>query len=460
MLLKNKLNKVKTFLDNDNVLTSLEERYCYVKDASNMRNSTTVPDLVVFVKTIEEVQKVVKYANEHSIPIIPRGAGSNMVGACVSNNGGIVLNFSKMDKILEINPQSLYAKVQPGVVLAELKSKVEELGLFYPPDPSSYRICTIGGTIAQSSGGARTFKYGTTKDYVLSLKVVLADGSLVTLGFDTIKNSAGYHLAQLMVGSEGTLGIIVEATLKLIPAPEAKSTVVAYFSTMDRAVNSIDDVLSSKIFPAAIDFMDKKSIRTVEDFLPSGLNTKAECLLLIELDGMEAGISYQEDKIREILFNSGALQVELPKGIDLVQIWRARNSSFAAATRLAPDVVSDDIIVPRENLVRIILKCYDVAEKYSLELCLIGHVGDGNIHPQFVLDLDDELQYRNYMNAKAEIYASAKELGGCISAEHGIGLDKSQYLNNLIENKVLDYMKELKRVFDPKNILNPGKIFK
>ncbi len=460
MLLKNKLDKMKSFFESNSVLTTKEERYCYAKDASNIRSDYTLPDLVVFVETIEDVQKVLKYANEHEIPVIARGAGTNMVGACVCTNGGIVLNFSRMNKILEINTTNMTAKVQPGVVLGDLKQQVENLGLFYPPDPSNYRVSTIGGSIAQSSGGALSFKYGTTKDYVLSLKVVTADGNLMTLGAETSKNSVGYHLSQLIVGSEGTLAIVVEATLKLIPKPEARSVVLAYFYDFESAVNSVNAITSSGIFPAAIDFMDKNSVKTVEEFMCCGLKTDSECLLLIDLDGSASFLSEQNERVRKILQMNGANEVTVPTSIEESEnIWRARRASFAAATRLAPDVISDDIIVPRDKVSDMIKKCNDIAEKYALKLCLVGHLGDGNIHPQFVLDLNNEQEFRNYRAAKSEIYEQAIKLNGSISAEHGVGLEKLPYLKNTIDNNSIEYMKMIKKVFDSKNILNPNKIF-
>lgn len=459
MLLKNKLNKMKSFLNSDNILSSLEECYCYANDASNTKHKTLTPDLVVFVESIKEVQKVLKYANTHEIPIIARGAGTNMVGACVSTQGGIILNFSKMKKILEINTENLTARVQPGVILGDLKQEVENLGLFYPPDPSNYKVSTIGGSIAQSSGGAMSFKYGTTKDYVLSLKVVTANGDLMTLGKETSKNALGYHLAQLMVGSEGTLAIIVEATLKLIPKPESNSTIIGYFNDIHKAVNAIGAITTNGIFPSAIDFMDKNSMITIEEFLPSGLKTNYLYSLLINLDGLANSMPEQIERTYKMLLNSGAEEVITPDNNNSEKILQARRASYAATTRLAPDVISDDIIVPRNKLAEMILKCNDIAEKYSLKVCLVGHVGDGNIHPQFVLDLNNEEQFRNYCAAKSEIYEQVKVLGGSISAEHGIGLEKLPYLSDIIDKISIEYMKSIKKVFDPKNILNPDKIF-
>lgn len=457
MLLKDKLDKIKTILKNDNVLATLEERYCYSRDASNMKNDGKIPDLVVFVETIEDVQKILKHANEHEIPVISRGAGTNMVGACICSQGGIVLNFSKMNKILEINQTNMTARVQPGVILGDLKKEVEEIGLFYPPDPSNFKVSTIGGSIAQSSGGAMSFKYGTTKDYVLSLKVVTAEGKLMTLGAETIKDASGYHLGQLIVGSEGTLAIVVEAVLKLIPKPETKRVISAYFSKIEDSVNAVNMIISEHIFPAAIDFMDKNSMISVEDFANCGLKTEHECMLIIELDGFESSMNSQIYKTTQVLDNNNAIGVEISKK---EEIWEARRSSFAASARLAPDVISDDIIVPRENLAEMIKKCNEISKKYNLKMCLVGHVGDGNIHPQIALNLENEEEFKNYVNAKSEMYETALSLNGTISAEHGIGIEKLSYLENTLDKTALEYMKLIKQVFDPKNILNPGKIFK
>ncbi len=460
MLLKNNINKIKSILSNQNVLTSLEERYCYSTDSSNLNTQNKLPEIVVFAETIEDVQKIIEFANKHSIPVVSRGAGTNMVGGCICNQGGIVLNFSKMNKILDINPVNMTARVQPGVILGDLKNAAESLNLFFPPDPSNYKVSTIGGAIAQSSGGATSFKYGTTKDYILSLKVVTADGKLIQLGLNTIKDACGYHLAQLMVGSEGTLAIIVEAVVKLIPKPETKRAVCAYFNSVDDAISTVNNITSGEIFPAAIDFMDKHSIMTVEEFAHCGLKTNYKCMILIELDGNEASINNQIRKIEKILNKNNVKEYILANSEqESENIWQARRCSFAATTRLAPDVLSDDIIVPRENLGKMIKTCQDIVKKYNLNMCLVGHAADGNLHPQIALDTDNPKEFHNYMRAKQEIYTSAISLGGTISAEHGVGLEKTEYLKDIIEKPSLEYMKRIKQIFDPKNILNPGKIF-
>ena len=460
MSLNSNINKLKSILNSNNVLTKLEERYCYATDALNSDIEFKVPDLVVFVESIEEVQQIMKFANIHKIPVISRGAGTNMVGSCVCKSGGIILNFSKMNKILEINTDNMIVKVQPGVILGDLKNAVEKEGLFYPPDPSNFKVSTIGGSIAQSSGGALAFKYGTTKNYVLSLKVVNASGELITLGSETTKDATGYHLAQLMVGSEGTLGIIVEATLKLIPKPQSRRVISAYFKAIDNAMHFVNNIIKSNISPAAIDFMDKNSISTVENFAHIGLKTEYQCLIIIELDGLESSMEEQINIVNNVLIKNSADYISISNSnTDSNKIWEARRLSFAAATKLAPDVLSDDFIVPRENLIKMIHKCTEISTKYNLNLCLVGHIGDGNLHPQFVLNLEDPVEQTKYKKAKEELYETVQSLNGKISAEHGIGIEKLSFLKNTIDSNNLMYMRLIKRIFDPNNILNPGKIF-
>ena len=461
MLLKNSINDLKKVLSKDNILFCEEERYCYAEDSANMRRSTKLPDLVVFAETIEEVQQIVKYANIRNIPIISRGAGTNMVGSCVCSEGGIVLNFSKMNKILEFNPDDMTMRVQPGVVLADIKNMAESAGLFYPPDPANFKVSTIGGSIAQSSGGARSFKYGTTKDYILSLKVVLADGTLLRLGSGTIKDAVGYHLNQLIIGSEGTLAIVVEAELKLIPKPETNALVTAYFDSIETAVAGVNGIIRARIFPSTIDFMDKNAINTVEKFYPSGLKTDKECMLLIEVDGFASSIGTQLNRVEKALRENGASDIVSVFNKDEMEaVWTARRASYGATAKLAPDVVTDDVIVPRSSLSKMVCGCRDICKKYNLQVCIVGHVGDGNVHPQIALNLENDEEYKNLMDAKSEIYALAVSLGGTISAEHGIGVEKISYAEKILGDDVVEQMRKIKTLFDSSGILNPGKIFK
>lgn len=442
------------------VLTSREECYIYAQDATNTRKSKRLPDAVVFPESIEEVQAIVRYANKNRIPIVCRGAGTNLVGACFCDYGGIVMCFSKMNKILNVNRVDMTASVQPGVVVGDLQAVVEGMGLYFPPDPSNLRVSTIGGAIAQSAGGAKTFKYGGTKDYVLDLKVVLSDGSIVQTGSNTIKNASGYNLGQLFVGSEGTLGIVVEALLKLIPKPEASQVLMAYFDSVKDATLAVNNILQNRFMPATLDFMDNNSLRTVEKFFNIGLNVDKEAMLIIEIEGFACSMDYQRESIIKILNESGASGVKYSTTDEEAKnIWRGRRASFAAAAKLKPDVLTDDLIVPRSNLCTLVKGIKNICEKYSLAVCIVGHVGDGNVHPQIALNLEDEQEVKNYKAAKQEIYKLTTSLGGLISAEHGIGVEKKDYLPKTINGLAIDYMKKVKKTFDPKGILNPGKIF-
>lgn len=459
MLMKNNLIKdLKSTLTPGCVLSELEERYAYAQDAANSPSIENLPDVVVFVENTQQVQAVVKIAKKYKTPVICRGAGTNVVGACRAEHGGIILNFSKMNKILELSPENMTITVQPGVVLGDIQKEVEKVGLFYPPDPSNLAVSTIGGSIAQASGGAKTFKYGSTKDYVIDLKVVMADGQILRTGASTIKNATGYNLNSLFVGSEGTLGIVVEATLKLITKPENKRVLMAYFDTVQKAVDAVNAIIEQRISPATIDFMDKNAIQTVEKFYPAGLLTDKEAALVIEVDGF--AIDYQQQMIVSVLQHCNASEIQYSTNDeDYERIWTARRSSMGACAKLKPNVTTDDVIVPRKNLAKLVLGIREICEKYNLDVCMVGHVGDGSVHPQIPVDFRDEDEYTRYKKAKSEIYELTASLDGILSGEHGIGADKREHISKVINETALNYMRQIKKTFDPDNILNPYKIF-
>ena len=460
MLTKELIKDIYKKIPEQNVLTEIEERYVYACDASEMKEVSQLPDAVVFVESIEQVQEIVKLANKYKTPIICRGAGTNTVGACVPVHGGIILNFSKMNKILEINPVNMTAKVQPGVVVGDFQKQVENFGLYYPPDPSNLKISTMGGSVAQNSAGARGFKYGCTRDYVIDLLVVMADGSLVRTGSNTIKNAAGYNLGSLFVGSEGTLGIVVEITVKLITKPETSQVLLAYFDSVDSAVKSVNSIIKQQICPTTIDLMDKNAIRTVEEYKKCGLICDKEAALIIEVDGFKTVVEAQMTLICDILKQNEASNIKYAKKKeDAEQIWDARHSSMSACTQLRPNVTTDDVVVPRENLAILVKGIQKICEKYNLLICMVGHVGDGSVHPQIPIDINDKSEYERYKLAKSEIYNLTAKLGGIISGEHGIGLLKKTHLPKVIDNGAIDYMRQIKKIFDPNNILNPYKIF-
>ncbi len=461
MLTRNLIKDLNNALTSKNVLSTPEERYVYAVDASNdPYTNKTLPDAVVFVESIEQVQQVVKIANKHITPIICRGAGTNTVGACVPTNAGIILNFSKMNKIIEINLENMTARVQPGVIVGDLQQAVEKLGLYYPPDPSNLKVSTIGGSIAQNSAGARCFKYGATKDYILDMLVVTADGQLIRTGSNTMKNAAGYNLGSLFIGSEGTLGIVVEATLKLITKPQASQVIMAYFDTVEDSITAVNKIIAKQICPTTIDFMDKNAIQTVEMFYPTGLLCNKEAALIIEIDGFKSTIDEQHQVVCSILRENSASSIQYSTNKEEAdKIWSARRSSMAACTKLRPNVTTDDVIVPREKLAKLVKGIQEICSRHELNMCMVGHVGDGSVHPQIPIDYNNKDEYKRYKIAKSEIYHLTVKLGGTISGEHGIGLEKMAYLPKVVEGGALDYMRQIKKVFDPKNILNPYKIF-
>ncbi len=461
MLTNNLIKELNKTFNKGNILTAIEERYVYSFDAlNNPYIDSKIPEAVIFAETISEVQEVVRIANKYKTPIICRGAGTNTVGACTTSHGGIVLNFSKMNKILEINQTNMTARVQPGVIVGELQKAAESLGLYYPPDPSNLNISTIGGSIAQNSAGARCFKYGSTKDYVIDMLVVMANGELIRTGSNTIKNATGYNLGSLFIGSEGTLGIVVEATVRLIVKPESTQVIMAYFDDIEKSVEAVNNIIKNKITPTTIDFMDKNAIQTVEKFYPTGLLCDKNAALIIEIDGHTSTIKILRNDIIKILNSVGASNIQYANNKEESErIWQARRSSMAACTKIRPNVTTDDVIVPRENLAKLVLGIQDICTKHHLNICMVGHIGDGSIHPQIPIDYNDEEEYKRYKLAKSEIYKLTVELGGTLSGEHGIGLEKRKHISKVIESGTLNYMRQIKQIFDPQNILNPYKIF-
>jgi len=450
------INSFKSILGNQNVLTDYEDRYCYAYDATAIGETLYLPDAVVLPENKEQICQIVKIANKNNIPIVPRAAGTNLVGGCIPLKGGIVMHLSKMNKILNIDRNNLICIVQPGVVVGNLQQEVSDLGLFYPPDPASLKVSTIGGSIAQSSGGPRGFKYGTTKDYVLGLEVVLADGTLLKTGGTTVKNVTGYNLTQLFVGSEGTLGIVVETTLKLISKPEEQQVMLAYFESINQAAEAITGIISAKITPATLDIMDKNTMVTIENFHHVGLPTNMEAVLVLEVDGFKESVAVQTQQIIDICNKFGAKNIRVSQNQqEADELWFA----FGAVARLRPNVLTEDAVVPRDKIPEFITKTREIFDRYNLTVCIMGHAGDGNIHPNVSLDLRNKEESENFEKAAEELFDTAIELGGSLSGEHGIGMLKSGFMRKALDENSIKYMKEIKKLFDPKNILNPGKIF-
>ena len=452
------IKELEKIVGKDNILTAKEELKVYSKDATHYIGEVKTPVAVVFPTTTNEVSKILKLCNETKTNVITRGAGTNMCAACVDLNGSVILNLTKMNKIYPPDKNNFTIKAQAGAVISDIQKIADENGLFYPPDPSSCAVATLGGTIATSAGGSHTLKYGTTKDYVLSLEVVLADGTIFHTGSNLIKDVSGYNLTQLFTGSEGTLGVVCEATLKLIPKVENKKLSLIYFNSVSEAANAVIEILRALITPSVIDFMDKNTLQTIENFCPTGLLTDKEGCLLVEVDGFD--VDYQQKKVEEACKKAGAIDIISPQTEEETQkIWLARRSAFASCTKIAPDVMSQDIVVPKENFPEMAEKIQEISKKYNIKTALLAHAGDGNIHPHFIIDLRDKNEVERFQKAKDEMFEQAIKLGGTLSGEHGIGEEKKKYLQKFLEPENFELQKKLKKFFDANNILNSGKIF-
>ncbi len=439
----------------DKWTTDREDLICYAYDAMNI---SYLPDAVMFPENVDDVVRVMKIANENGIPVIPRGAGSGLTGGSIPVNGGIVLSFESMNRIKKIDAENLTAVVEPGVITGELHKKVEEMGLFYPPDPASLDFCTIGGNVAENAGGLRAVKYGVTKDYVLGLEVVLADGSIIKPGLETVKGVVGYDLVRLLVGSEGTLGVITEIILKLIPKPRARVTFLASFKSVESALNSVTGIFKEGLLPSAIEFIDNICIRLINKHLNSGISGDAQALLLVEDDGNMESVKYNAEVIERVLGKNDAFNIERADSSERSQqLWRARRLISPSLAHLAPFKLNEDVTVPRNRLCELLMATYRIGERYSVQIANFGHAGDGNIHVNVLYSTPQEKE-RAY-GAVKEIMEKTVELNGTISGEHGIGLAKKPFINIELDEGRLKVMKKIKEIFDPKGILNPGKIF-
>ncbi|EGK07769.1 glycolate oxidase, subunit GlcD [Desmospora sp. 8437] len=438
--------------------TDPESRISHSYDATPMYQS--LPDGVIYPTSTDEVQKILRIASKHSIPVVGRGSGSNLSADTVPSKGGLVMVMTRMNRILELDRENHTLTVQPGVHTQRIHDTVEKEGLFYPPDPSSMAISTIGGNIAECSGGLRGLKYGTTKDYVLGLEAVLASGEVIRTGGKLYKDVAGYDLTKLLVGSEGTLAIITEATLKLIPLPESRRAMVAHYTDLDAAARTVSRILSEGIIPCTLEFMDQKTIQVVEEYANIGLPKEMAAILLIEQDGPPAIVEHDLRRIREICQESGATHLEVAQTeAEGTRVMAARRNALAALARLRPTLILEDTTVPRSEIASMVREINRIADKYQLNICTFGHAGDGNLHPTLLTDARDPSEIERAEQAFADIFAAAIRLGGTITGEHGVGLAKAPYLEWKTGRIALDVMKGIKKVFDPQGILNPGKIF-
>jgi glycolate oxidase len=419
------------------------------------------PDVVVSPLTVEEVSATVRVACELRVPIVARGGGTGLAGGSVPGPGSIVLDTTRMDSILEIDEANLVAVVQPGVITSHLQREARLRGLFYPPDPQSLDTCTIGGNIATGAGGPRCLKYGTTRDYVLGLQVVLPDGSILRAGGKVLKMQVGYNLTQLFTGSEGTLGVITEATLRLIPATLHQGTLLAIFPTLESAAETVTSILQARVVPLAMEMMDNVCIRAVESRRTFGLPLDAETVLLIEQDGNDARtVEADLVRIEALCLAGGAIEARRASDdVEAERLREARRAVSPSVSLLRPNKVSGDLSVPPAQIPAMCRRITEIAQRYNLTVAVWGHIGDGNLHPNILCDLTDEAEMARARSAAREISLSAYELGGAISGEHGIGLFKRDLLPQTLDAPSLRVMRGIKALLDPHSIMNPGKIF-
>lgn len=442
----------------ENVLVSEEDRKVYSYDGTS--NWVHNPDVVVFPTETEHVEAVLKLANEKRIPVTPRGGGTNVSGGSVPIRGGIVLVTTKMNQILSIDPENLSARVQAGVVLMDLQVALAAKKLCFPPDPQSFLGATIGGMIAENAGGPVCLKYGVTKQYVLGLKAVLPTGQAIEFGGSTVKNVVGYDLVSLITGSEGTLAVVTEAILRLIPMPPARKTIIALFDDLPTSGATVGRVLDAGTVPAKIELLDNWVIKSINRVTGMDLPEEAAAMLMFECDGTEEVVAQDSGKVIDVCKAMGATQVIVAKDQQEAQTyWKARGAGFAAIFGAAPTVLAEDVTVPRSRMAEFIKKVTEICEKADLEVAVIGHAGDGNLHPSVLTDEKDPAHFEKAERAVDEIIEAAVEFGGVLSGEHGIGLGKRKFMRRTQDPTFIEIMKKIKDIFDPNGILNPGKIW-
>lgn len=450
-------DKLVQILGREHILTDTRDLLPFSHDATNQ---DFIPDAVAFPKDADQISKILRLANEEIFPVIPRGAGSGMSGGAVAVHGGLVLSMEKLNRILLIDEENLLAKVEPGVVTVRLQEEVEKRGLFYPPDPASLDVSTIGGNVAECAGGPRAVKYGVTRDYVMGLKVVLPTGEIIATGVETAKGVVGYDLTRLIVGSEGTLAIIVEIILRLLPKPEMKRTMLIRFSDIAASARCVSKIIKEKIIPTTIEFMDSLSVECVRDQVPFELPQEESTLLLIELDGDSDQIDRDTRRIEALCRQMGSVEFRLAKNKgEAEELWKARRNLSPSLQRLRPHKINQDVVVPRNRLADFVIALSGIGRRYGLPIPSFGHAGDGNIHVNIMFNKDDSDEAKRAHQALQEILRLTLELKGTLSGEHGVGISKKPYIGMEIAPTALELMRKIKKAFDPNGILNPGKIF-
>jgi len=434
-----------------------EEMHCYSYDNSKQ---TFLPDAVVLPDTAEQVAALVKLANIHRIPVVARGAGSGTTGGALPTHGGIVLSCTRLNRILEIDPDNQIAIVEPGVITGEFQQSLKKHKLMYAPDPASLKFCTMGGNVAECAGGPSAIKYGVTKDSIIGLEVVLANGDILTTGTRTEKGVVGYDLTRLFIGSEGTLGIITKIITRLLPLPEHKETFLLASSSLQQATEFVATILQHNILPCTLEYMDKTALQLVSDLLPSPIQSDVQAMLIIEIDGNRQQVQEQSAQLKHLIKNQCHCTLQQAVTEDEVQeIWQARRSISPASFKLSPYKTSEDVVVPRSLIPELVHFCEDLAKKLDIIILTFGHAGDGNIHVNIMAANDSLEETKKSMEAKTALFKKVLSMRGTLSGEHGVGITKSPFISLELNETSIMVMHQIKELFDKNNILNPGKIF-
>ena len=447
-----------TLLGKENVYSDKAHLIAYSYDATRERFE---PDAVLFPRHEQDVSDILRYCNEHRIVIVPRGAGSGFTGGALPAHGGIVLAFEKhMNKILEIDMQNMVAVVQPGVINKDLQKAVEEVGLFYPPDPASQEYSTIGGNVNENAGGMRAAKYGITKDYVMAIRAVLPNGDIIKAGKRTIKDVAGYNIAGILIASEGTLAVTTEVTLKLLSKPKMTKTAMGIFPTVHDAMEAVYKTMASGVTPVAMEFLDNLTIRAVEQTYHKGLPVEAGAILVTDVDGnLEEDLDFQLGVIERVFRENGCSDFRIAKDKqEASDLWFARRNASQSLSVYGSKKLNEDVTVPRSALPALLEKFYAIADKYGIKIPCFGHTGDGNVHTNVMVDGKDPEQVKIGYKAIEEVFQATVDLGGTLSGEHGIGLAKAPYMGMAFTPEEMALFQSIKRAFDPNNILNPAKM--
>lgn len=442
----------------ESLLTAAEDLVPYSFDGTAALQQ--MPAIVAFATTTDEVARLIRLANDKKFPVVTRGSGTGLSGGSLPVKDGVVLCLSKMNRILEVDAKNLTLTAEAGATTLSIAEAAERAGLFYPPDPGSMKISTIGGNVAENSGGLRGLKYGVTRDYVMGLEIVLPTGEVTFTGNKCVKDVAGYSLRDLFIGSEGTLGVITKVLLTLIPKPPARKTLLAIFDRMEDAANTVSAIIEAKIIPCTLEFLDRVTINCVEDYAKIGLPRDAAAVLLMESDGHPAAVDEEAHKMEDIARQFRAREITVAQSEEeALRLATARRAAFSSLARLAPTTILEDATVPRSELARMVARIQEVADKYRLKVGTFGHMGDGNLHPTFLTNERDTEEMHRVEEAMKEIFDFALELGGTITGEHGVGLAKKPFLPKAVGDLNLAAMKRVRAAFDPNGILNPGKMF-